>query len=127
MQKIGLNKVERWFLSYCLFALSFFLHTHPVVPQLETELLLSVPEALSVLFSIFSLCVQVGGRVTLGPICLPCTHARLLLWQHVARGPQIILLPLLACGHRTSLHNHVNHQSPPPKAVQIHLMWLLLR
>lgn len=30
MQKSGLNKVERW---HCLFALSFCLHTHSVVPQ----------------------------------------------------------------------------------------------
>lgn len=123
MQKIGLNQMERW---YCLFALSFCLHTHFIAPPVKDGTPLSVPRATSVLFSIFCLCVQVGGRVTLGPICLVCTHARLLLWQHVARGLQVILLALLACGHRTSLHDHVKHQTTQPKAVQIHLMWLLL-
>lgn len=46
----------------------------------------------------------------MGSICLLCTFARLRLWQHVARGALIIRLPLLAPGHSTSLHNHVNQR-----------------
>ncbi|CAG01144.1 unnamed protein product [Tetraodon nigroviridis] len=40
----------------------------------------------------------------MGSICLLCTFARLLLWQHVTRGALIIRLPLLASPPGTVHH-----------------------
>lgn len=127
MQKSGLNKRKCGIV--CLFYLSVFILTLSSPNERWTYRCLC--PGLHQCSLAFRNCVfrwgEWGGGRSGTHLLPPCTLARFPLWQHVARGPVIILLSLLACGHRISLHNHVNQQSPQPKAVQIHLMSLLLR
>lgn len=100
------HKVEMW---HCLFALVFFLRTHPLLSLNKGRSSRCRCPGLHQCSLTFPACsLRFGERVTMGSICLLCTFARLLLWQHVTRGALIIRLPLLASGHSSSLDNHVN-------------------
>lgn len=112
MQKLGWHEVEVW---HCLFALSFFLSTHPLLSLNKGRSSRCRCPGLHQCSLTFPACaLRVGERVTMGSICLLCTFARLLQWQHVTRGALIIRLPLLASGHSTSLGNEVNQRGPGP-------------
>lgn len=99
MQKIGLSGDTVWLLYLAGFILTLS------SPSKGRGCLCLGLHQCSLAFPAYEL--GLGVRVTLGPVCLLCIHAGLLRWQHVARGPRIIPLPLLACGHCTSPHNLV--------------------
>lgn len=98
------------------------------------KLLLPVPGATSVLFSIWRKSHTEVHLSSLLSSLHPCKVAAVAACGQRSTDNHFTCARPWAshiCGHHTSLDNLVivgdNHQSPHPKAAHIHWMWLLLR
>lgn len=111
---------------HCLFALSFFLRTHPLLSLNKGRSSRCRCPGLHQCSLTFPACALRFGERVMGSICLLCTFCELAAVaarcdQRCIGNPFTSARP----GRSTALHNRVKQRGSGAKSTRIHLMWWL--